>query len=1225
MIEFILGKPYSKKEKYIQAQALAAAAQDPFAPVWYLVPEQYTLQMQRQLLAANHNQGLLNLEVLSFNRLVYRLQNELPVAGKLALKGSGRAALIYRLLEEGQECFPLLAAKRKSHAFLQNLVRQLTECYQYQMTPEKLRELSGQISGELLRDKTADLAGFLDAYRAALKKEYFAVEAALEEVCGLLRRFPLSDTEIFVDGFYGFVPVQLEILSILNERAKAVHIALPYAWSDKNSLNLNDLRYPAELYFDVKNSISRLRQRAAKEKIVLVEETAENIPPELLKLEAELFQSPGRPAAGESGHIHLAEAGTIEEELRYTAETILSYVYERGYRFRDIAVLTGNLEEYAEKAERIFREYRLTAFLDRKETIRRHPVMTFIESALQTARMDFRYEELMRHLKNIYIYPLAGEPGQKEALEAEISRLDIYAAEHGLRGAAAYSRLEGLSAELTEILSDLAEFSKGLKREKDFAGKLAVFQNYLDQRQVFAAIERQAEELAARADWVKASQYRQAGEKLKEYLAEMQRFMALPLNSDGAKNTASVNQQSTETGASAEQFQAAGTERQPTEITSSASAGQFKTADERAGSISLQQTADTASQTAGTLSERTESLGTETVSAASIPTKQPAAIAAELLAGKEKGQTDRQWISTDDFAALLLAGMSELEYAAAPPVPDQIVIGSLEHTRLPQTKVVFAIGLTESSVPSVQPDNGFFSDWERQALKKIGAGLAEDQRTSIFKAQLTIFMSLLSASEHLHLSYATSGGSSRAERPAQLYYQISRMFPENKIKNLTKWWQAHEQVTYPEPTLVSFMKQCHDGGTNPGFAAVYQSLKASPLGEVVKRLTQPPFQPVEKIAPVLADRLYSGQRRMSISRLESYNACPFRHFLRYGVKVREIVPYQAERVDMGIFLHKVLETFFRLSRRQKKQIFELTSEEYDQILSTAAAAALQTDRRHIFAGSARNGFLADRLTELADRAVKTVQKQMQRGEMSFYQEEIHFRPEDFAQLRFFTEDGTEFFLEGVIDRMDISRQGEIIYFSVLDYKTSEHNLDYTAIYYGLQLQLLLYLEAGREYLQNRQSLSAVPVGAAYFHLKDPIFKQTEIDGAPAEEDFLKAMRLRGVFAAESLIRLDRGAADGQPVVMNVQLKKDGIPHAGNMVLAADELKRLQDFAHHRAETAAGRIWQGDAAIRPYAYKKKTPCTYCPYAGICKFDRQERPYRYLRPKEKEDVVGEEEIF
>ena len=90
MIEFILGKPYSKKEKYIQAQALAAAAQDPFAPVWYLVPEQYTLQMQRQLLAANHNQGLLNLEVLSFNRLVYRLQNELPVAGKLALKGCWR-------------------------------------------------------------------------------------------------------------------------------------------------------------------------------------------------------------------------------------------------------------------------------------------------------------------------------------------------------------------------------------------------------------------------------------------------------------------------------------------------------------------------------------------------------------------------------------------------------------------------------------------------------------------------------------------------------------------------------------------------------------------------------------------------------------------------------------------------------------------------------------------------------------------------------------------------------------------------------------------------------------------------------------------------------------------------------------------------------------------------------------------------------------------------------
>ena len=539
-------------------------------------------------------------------------------------------------------------------------------------------------------------------------------------------------------------------------------------------------------------------------------------------------------------------------------------------------------------------------------------------------------------------------------------------------------------------------------------------------------------------------------------------------------------------------------------------------------------------------------------------------------------------ISTDDFAALLLAGMSELEYAAAPPVPDQIVVGSLEHTRLPQTKIVFAVGLTESSVPSIQPDNGFFSDWERQMLKKTGAGagLAEDRRTSIFKAQLTIFMSLLSATEHLYLSYSAAAGNGRSERPADLYYQISRMFAHNAVKNLSQWWQVHEQVTYPEPTLVSVIKQCHDGGRNPNFSAVYQSLKASSLGEAVGRLTRPAYLPAEQIAPALAARLYSERRRMSISRLESYNACPFRHFLSYGVKVREIVPYQAERVDMGIFLHKVLEAFFRLSRKQKKQVFELTAEEYDQILSAAAAEALQSDRRNIFGGSARNGFLAERLTELADRAVKTVQKQMQRGEGSFYQEETHFRPEDWAALRVFTEDGAEFFLEGVIDRMDISREGNVVYFSVLDYKTSEHDLDYTAIYYGLQLQLLLYLEAGREYLQTRQELAAVPVGAAYFHLKDPLFVQTEIAGRPAEEDFLKAMRLRGVFAAESLTRLDRGAAEGQPVVMNVRLKKDGSPYAGNMVLAADELEQLQTFAHGRAETAATRIWQGDAAIRP---------------------------------------------
>ena len=1206
MLEFILGKPYSDKSKYMQKQALKAAAADPFAPVWYFVPEQYTLQMQRQLLAQNDKKGLLNLEVLSFNRLVYRLQNELPAAGKLALKGSGRTALIYRLLEEGKDRFPLLAAKRKSHAFIQNLAKQATECYQYQMSPEKLRQTAGQISGELLRDKTAELAEFLAAYRAALKKEYFAVEAALEEVCSLLRRLPLSGTEIFVDGFYGFVPIQLEILSILKERAKAVHIAFPYAWKDKASLNLNDLRYPAELYFDVKNAVSKLRLTPAEEKITLIAEMAPGIAPEFLKIEAELFQRLGLPATEECGHIHLAEAGTIEEELRYVAEQILFYVYERGYRFRDIAVLAGNLEDYAEKAERIFREYRLSFFLDKKETIRRHPVMTFIESALQTVRTDFRYEELMQHLKNTYSYLPDLEPEQSEALEAEISRLDIYAAEHGLRGSAAYGRLEGLSPELSEILADLTELSQGLKREKDFAGKLAVFQNYLEKRRVFTALEMQAEALALRADWVKASQYRQVGEKLQEYFAELLRFMALPLNvSADAQMEAGSEERPL--------LRAEGREWSSPEM---GSAKRLSPAREKAERSSLGEgSAEWPLSEVGSTERPLLGAGSKgRLLSGAKSTEQPLSKAGDGM--------DSALISTDDFAALLLAGMSELEYAAAPPVPDQIVVGSLEHTRLPQTKIIFAVGLTESSVPSIQPDNGFFSDWERQMLKKTGAGagLAEDRRTSIFKAQLTIFMSLLSATEHLYLSDAAAAGNGRTERPADLYYQISRMFAHNAVKNLSQWWQAHEQVTYPEPTLVSFIKQCHDGGKNPNFSAVYQSLKTSSLGAAVGRLTRPAYRPAEQIAPALAARLYSERRRMSISRLESYNACPFRHFLSYGVKVREIVPYQAERVDMGIFLHKVLEAFFRLSRKQKKQVFELTAEEYDQILSAAAAEALQSDRRNIFGGSARNGFLAERLTELADRAVKTVQKQMQRGELSFYQEEIHFRPEDWAALRFFTEDGAEFFLEGVIDRMDISREDNVVYFSVLDYKTSEHDLDYTAIYYGLQLQLLLYLEAGREYLQTRQELAAVPVGAAYFHLKDPLFAQSEIEGRPAEEDFLKAMRLRGVFAAESLTRLDRGAAEGQPVVMNVRLKKDGSPYAGNMVLAADELEQLQTFAHRRAETAAGRIWQGDAAIRPYYYKKETPCTYCRYAGICKFDRQERPYRYLSSKGKEDVIG-----
>ncbi len=1145
MIEFVLGKPQSKKSVYLQQKALEAAAGDVFSPVWYLVPEQYTLQTQRELIRQNNSKGLLNLEVLSFNRFVYRLQNELSLAGKLALKGSSRAALLYRLLEEAPERFPLLAKKRKSHAFIKALAKMLTECYQYRMTPEKLKELAAKMPGELLRDKTSDLAELLAVYAEAVRREYFVVEAALGEVAALLRQSELGQTEVFVDGFYGFVPLQLEILSVLIEKAKAVHIALPYAWKDEERLGFGDLRYPSELYFDIKNTISKLRELSAPEKLTLIKESLPEVSPGILKIEAELFQQPEQPEQEECGQLHIAEAASREEELRYVAEEILYYVYEKGYRFCDLAVLTGNLEEYAERAEQIFKEYQLTCFVDRKETIRLHPLLAFLESALQAVRTRFRYEEMMQHLKSVYICLPSWDREKKEAVQTEISRLDIMATERGFRGLAAYEKAEGLSLEMRQILQDIRQLEQGIRRESSFSGKLTALEEYLQSRQVFPAIEKQVLELEERQEWTVASQYRQVCRKVQEHLAEMRRFMELP--SDQPADA--------EKGRQLESGQSEGREEVP----------------------------------------------------------------------EAKGEPLREGISVEDFAALLLAGMSELEYASAPPVPDQIVIGSLEHTRLPKTKVVFAIGLTENNVPSIQPDNGFFSDWERLSLKNAGTefGLAEDRKTSIFKAQLTIFMSLLSATEQLYLSFAGTGSDGRTQRPAELYYQICRMFPRNKVKNLTKWWQEHEKVTYPKPTLVSFMKQWQAGGENKDFFRVYQSLKNSWARATVEKLTQPVFEPMEKISAELADSLYGRQRGMSVSRLESYSACPFLHFIRYGLKAREIMPYQAERVDIGMFLHKVMEMVHRLSRKAGKQLFEMEETEYRDVLQQAVKEAVQADRRDIFTGSARNGFLAERLTALADRALETMRKQLQRGKMSFYREELRFRREDMADLRFFTEDGEEFFLEGVIDRIDISREGKFIYFSVLDYKTSEHELDYTEIFYGLQLQLLIYLEAGEQYLRKEDGALALPVGAAYFHLKDPLFSQTDIGMGelPAEEDFLKAMRLKGVFVLEELSRLD-GSLHERSLVTNVRLKKDGSPYAGSMALPAAELKRLTGFAHAKAEEIAGRIRQGDAEIKPYYYNKRTPCAYCRYSGICKIDRKERPYRYLTKKDKADVIGEE---
>ncbi|MDO4765972.1 MAG: PD-(D/E)XK nuclease family protein [Eubacteriales bacterium] len=1119
-MELILGRPQTEKSIYLQKMALQKAKENIFRPVWYIVPEQYTLQMQRELIQQNKNQGLLNLEVLSFNRLVYRLQNYLATAGRVSLNAAGKSALIYRILENEPGRFPVIAKRRNSPAYIESLSKMLTECFQYRMTAEKLREIAGSLSGELVRDKTLDLAELLEAYKELLHSDYFVVEAALEHVCQVLKQdFDLSEIEIFVDGFYGFVPIQIEILSVFMQKAKDVHIAFPYAWKKKTHLDLENLRYPSELYYGIKNSISKLRQNSpvVEEKITLIESRRENVSPEMIKIEDELYQSPKEPLSVVAENIFLAEAGNIEEELRYVAEEILSYVHEKGYRYHEMAVLTGNLSTYAAKVDKIFREYELSYFIDQKESIKKHPLPAFIRSALQSVLSGFRYVDLMQHLKNIYA--VADEDDPK--IRAELDRLDIFALEKNLRGSKDYRNLEGLSEEMQEILEALFELEKALKKGKTFEKKLDALENYLDRKDIYRKLEHQMEEREAASDWVKASKYRQVGEKIKAYLQEMREFMLQGL--------------------------------------------------------------------------------------------------------EESDSSESERISTEDFAALILTGLEALEYAAAPPVPDQIVVGSLEHTRLATVKIVFAIGLTENNVPSVQEDSGFFSDWERQSIKGFsdgGFGLAEDRKNSIFKAQLTIFMSLMSATEKLYLSYALTDTTGKSERPSALFYQIRRMFPKNEVKNLAHWWLAHEKITYPKPTLVSFLKQFHLGGENTLFYPIYQKLKDSQEHKALERLTQTSFSQTGNLPAGLAEKLYHKQRKMSVSRLESFSSCPFLHFLRYGIKAREIVPYQAERMDMGLFLHKVLETVFHLSQKLDKQVYELTEEEYQEVMQEAVQKALQENKRNIFTGNARNRFLADRLAEIANRVVRTSQKQMQLGAMKFYQEELFFRKEDLANIHFYTEDGQEFFLEGVIDRMDIQKEGASIYFSILDYKTGEHDLDYTKIFYGLQLQLMIYLKAGEEYLLKREGAEKVlPISGAYFHMKNPLFAQSDLTGGyPEEEDFLKAMRLKGVFVAENLAKLDKSLeSGGQSQVMNIRLKKDGTPYAGAMVLSEEELEKCKQYSHKKAEELATRIWQGDTEVRPFYYNKQKPCTYCPYVGICKVDLKENPYRYLTKKQKEDIV------
>jgi len=359
------------------------------------------------------------------------------------------------------------------------------------------------------------------------------------------------------------------------------------------------------------------------------------------------------------------------------------------------------------------------------------------------------------------------------------------------------------------------------------------------------------------------------------------------------------------------------------------------------------------------------------------------------------------------------------------------------------------------------------------------------------------------------------------------------------------------------------------------------------------------------LSAAVARALYGLELENSVTRLETYAACAYRHFLQYGLTLQERKEFSFEYVDMGNVYHAVLEQFAEKLKEKGYTWFDFPEDFAGECVKEALERCAADYGSTVLYRSARNEYAVTRMGRILTRTVLTLQKQLQKGSFVPESFELSFHYADnLESVNVALSEREKMRLRGRIDRIDVAEDEKNVYVKVIDYKSGHKKFDLAALYYGLQLQLVVYMNAAAEVETKRhRGKEIVPAALLYYRIDDPSV-ETAVELTPEEinEEIGKKLRMNGVVnSAPGIVELlDKDMGDKSDVIP-VERKKDGSFSARSSVLDGEELKTVSDYVSRKIAEIGREILDGTISLNPYEKGPEEACTYCAYKKVCGFE------------------------
>ena len=1071
-------------------------------------PEQFSFTAEKKLMDALSAEAVLNAEVVTFSRMAYRVINEIGGRTETNLSKCGKIMLIYSILNNCKKDLKFLGKTDENVDMVETAI---TEFKKHGISVEQLKKETENQEDIYLKNKLNDINIIYEKFQEQIAEKYIDETDLLTILAQNVDKVDeFKDNLIYIDEFSGFTSQEYDIIKKLLKIAKQVTVTI---CTD----SIHDVKNPdTDIFYSNQITTKKILQLAEESQIKVEEVNLEKNyrfkTPELKHLEQNLYNLKSKIYSEEVKNISLFLAKNQYSEIEQVAKNIFKLVRDENYRYKDISIITKNIDTYANLARVIFEKYDIPIFIDENRDLNQNIIIQYLLSILEIFIKNWSYESIFNYLKT----------GLNDIEEDELFKLEKYCIKWGIKNnkwkkeftygnfdEKEKAKIERLEQIRKNIVDPLVKLKKEIDENKTAKGiSKAIYQFLVDQEI--------------------AKKIRQKQNELEEK-------------------------------------------------------GLIDLSHEYESSINI-----------------VINLLDEIV----------------LVFKDDK-------ITIDKFAQILRVGLKNSNLTKIPGTQDQVIMGDVDRSRSHKVKATFIIGLNDGIFPSINKDEGFLNDEDREILKSHGIELAKGTIDKLYEDNFNIYKTFTTAEQKLYLSYPSSDMQGKALRPSILVNRIKKIYPKLSEESdviESKSEILNTKTTYEE--LINNISKLRENEIEKIWYYVYNYYKKdenwnNKLEQSLKGLNYSNLP--EKIEQKNIDKLYGNKLSTSISKLEQYRRCPFSYFLQYGLKIKPQEELKVKSFDTGTFMHEVIDEVFEIIKEEKIKLEDITEDKISEIVDKIIDEELLQNKNYIFTSTAKYRVLVIRLKKIIKKALKYIIQSLTSSEFNVLGTELEFDDKGkYKTIKLQLENGKNVEITGKIDRVDTAQNEDGKYLRIIDYKSSIKNIDLNEVYAGLQIQLLTYLDA----VCKEEDL--MPAGILYFSLMEQMIdtdKNMELE--QIEERIRKSFKMKGLILADiKVVKLhDKNLENGYSNLVPAYISKSGLSEGKSSCVSKEQFKDLQDYMYIVIKQISNEILSGNIDLKPFYKNKKTPCSYCDYKSICNFNNGAclNKYNFIDEKSKQEIL------